>query len=126
MKNVLIQNVLIFTLVRYSIIKTYSANFKMSKLLTVFGATGQQGGSLINHILNSPELSKLYRLRGVTRDGSKQAAINLKSRGVEIVEADLDKPPTLVSAIKGSCAVFAVTNCKNISPTQSLQADSLS
>jgi uncharacterized protein YbjT (DUF2867 family) len=49
----------------------------MSKLLTVFGATGQQGGSLIDYVLKSPQLSKLYHLRGITRDASKSAALSL-------------------------------------------------
>lgn len=85
----------------------------MSKLLTVFGATGLQGGSLINHVLNRPELSGLFRLRGITRDASKQAAVSLREKGVEIVQADLSDPASLVPAIAGSYAVFGVTNCKN-------------
>ena len=90
----------------------------MSKLLTVFGATGNQGGSLINHVLHNPELSKLYRLRGITRDISKQSAITLRNKGVEIIEADLDTPSTLVAAIEGSYIVFSVTNCENVFPIQ--------
>ncbi|KUJ20143.1 NmrA family transcriptional regulator [Mollisia scopiformis] len=82
----------------------------MSKLLTVFGATGMQGGSLIHHILNRPELSKLFQLRGITRDASKQAAVSLRERGVEIVQADLSDPVSLEPAVAGSYAVFAVTN----------------
>lgn len=58
----------------------------MSKLLTVFGVTGQQGGALIKHILDSPSLSSTFTLRGITRDASKPASIALKERGVEIVE----------------------------------------
>lgn len=85
----------------------------MSKLLTVFGATGLQGGSLINHILGRPELSKLFHLRGITRDASKQAAVSLHERGVEIVQADLSDPASLGPAVAGSYAVFAVTNCMN-------------
>ncbi len=84
----------------------------MSKLLTVFGATGKQGGSLIEYVLENSELSKLYHLRGITRDVSKPSAIALKKRGVEIVEADLDEPSSLAPAITGSYAVFGVTNCK--------------
>lgn len=61
----------------------------MSKLLTVFGATGQQGGALIDHIIENPHLSSLFSLRGITRDASKPAAIALKNRGVEIVEVNL-------------------------------------
>jgi hypothetical protein len=40
----------------------------MSKVLVVFGATGQQGGSVVNCVINDPELSKQYKVRGVTRD----------------------------------------------------------
>lgn len=58
----------------------------MSKLLTVFGATGLQGGSVIDYVLQHPELSKIYRLRGITRDISKPAAIALKEKGVEVVK----------------------------------------
>jgi uncharacterized protein YbjT (DUF2867 family) len=84
----------------------------MSKFLTVFGSTGQQGGSLIEYVLNHPELSKLYRLRGITRDFSKPSAVSLKEKGVEVVQADLSDPPSLVAAVAGSYAVFGVTNCK--------------
>ncbi|OBT45176.1 hypothetical protein VE00_04284 [Pseudogymnoascus sp. WSF 3629] len=80
----------------------------MTKLLTVFGATGQQGGSLINYILKRPELSKLYHLRGITRDVSKANAVALKERGVEIVQADLNDPASLVAAVADSYAVFGV------------------
>ena len=58
----------------------------MSKILTVFGATGNQGGSLINYVVNSSKLSKIYKLRGVTRDVSKPAALALKEKGVEVVK----------------------------------------
>lgn len=90
----------------------------MSKLLTVFGATGQQGGSLIEHILNHPELSKLYYLRGITRDSSKPSAVSLKEKGIEVIQADLSDPQSLVAAVADSYAVFGVTNCKsNLTPS---------
>lgn len=57
----------------------------MSKLITVFGATGNQGGSVIKHILEDPQLSKEYRIRGITRDTSKKAAQDLSKQGVEVV-----------------------------------------
>ncbi|KAI1424194.1 hypothetical protein F5Y12DRAFT_465645 [Xylaria sp. FL1777] len=82
----------------------------MVKLLTVFGATGQQGGALIEHILETPTLFAEFALRGITRDASKTAAMALRERGVEIVEADLNIPSTLVGAVAGSHTVFAVTN----------------
>lgn len=58
----------------------------MSRLLTVFGATGLQGGSVINYVLQHPELSKTYHLRGITRDVSKPAAVALREKGVEVVK----------------------------------------
>ncbi|KAI1305039.1 hypothetical protein F5Y03DRAFT_384526 [Xylaria venustula] len=82
----------------------------MVKLLTVFGATGQQGGALIEHVLNTPTLSAEFNLRGVTRDASKPTAAALKERGVEIVQADLNIPSTVTKAVAGSSSIFAVTN----------------
>ncbi|KAI1756247.1 hypothetical protein F4782DRAFT_537999 [Xylaria castorea] len=82
----------------------------MVKLLTVFGATGQQGGALINYILENQALFADFSLRGVTRDATKPAATALGGRGVDIVEADLNIPSTLTKAVAGSHAVFAVTN----------------
>ena len=58
----------------------------MAKLLTVFGATGQQGGALIRYVVKTPSLSSAFTLRGVTRDASKAASIALKDLGVEMVE----------------------------------------
>ena len=80
------------------------------KLLTVFGATGNQGGSVIAAVLSHPEASKTYRVRGVTRDPSKPSSQALASRGVELVQADLGDKASLAKAVEGSDAVFAVTN----------------
>jgi N-acetyl-gamma-glutamylphosphate reductase len=103
----------------------------MSKLFVIFGATGQQGGALVDYLLQHPEFSKAFHLRGVTRNASSSAAEELKKMGVEIVEvcllrtkllascsnaskqADLDKPETLPAAVTGSYGVFAVTDCKS-------------
>lgn len=57
----------------------------MSKLITVFGATGNQGGSVIDAILADPQLSKDFKIRGVTRDTTKKSARDLADRGVEVV-----------------------------------------
>lgn len=58
----------------------------MSKIFTVFGATGNQGGSVIRAVLADPVLSKEYKLRGVTRDVNKPAAQALSAKGVEMVK----------------------------------------
>lgn len=82
----------------------------MSKLITVFGATGVQGGSVVNAILARPILSKEFKVRAITRDPSKPNAQGLRSRGVETVKADLEHSESVTEALKDSYAVFAVTN----------------
>lgn len=57
----------------------------MSKIITIFGATGNQGGSVIRSILNDPALSKEFKVRGVTRDVNKPASMKLSEQGVEMV-----------------------------------------
>jgi uncharacterized protein YbjT (DUF2867 family) len=57
----------------------------MSKTITVFGATGVQGGSVIKAILADPALAKEYTIRGVTRDTSKPNAQALAKQGVQLV-----------------------------------------
>ncbi|KAL1890324.1 hypothetical protein Sste5346_008326 [Sporothrix stenoceras] len=80
------------------------------RVITVFGATGNQGGSVINALLASPQLSSQYAIRGITRDPAKPSAQKLASRGVEPIKANLDDPVSLLAAVKGVYAVFAVTN----------------
>ena len=81
-----------------------------SQLLTVFGATGNQGGSVIANVLANPQLSAQYKIRGVNRDSSKPSAQKLAAQGVEMVQADLNDPESVKTAVTGSNAVFAVTN----------------
>ena len=57
----------------------------MSKLLTVFGATGTQGGSVIKTVLGHPQLSKQFRIRAITRDPSKPSGKALSGQGVDVV-----------------------------------------
>ena len=99
----------------------------MSKLIAVFGATGNQGGSVIKAILADSVLSKEFKIRGITRDASKPAAQALAAKGVEIVtvgfpvikkcvrplpnslQADMTSKASLAEAIEGSHTVFLVT-----------------
>jgi len=82
----------------------------MSKIITVFGATGNQGGSVIKTILAHPKLSKEYKIRGVTRDPKKEKAQALHKQGVEVVAADLADVESVRKVVGGASAVFAVTN----------------
>ncbi len=57
----------------------------MAKMITVFGATGQQGGSVIRTILEDETLSKEFKVRGISRDTSKPEAQALLKRGIELI-----------------------------------------
>ena len=56
-----------------------------SKVVVVFGATGNQGGSVIQTFLNDPKLTQQFKLRAITRDPSKPAAKALAAKGVDCV-----------------------------------------
>jgi uncharacterized protein YbjT (DUF2867 family) len=78
----------------------------MPKLLTVVGATGTQGTSLIDNALKDG----VYKVRGLTRDPSSAKAQALAARGVEMVQVDINDEQALVKAFEGSTAIFAMTD----------------
>ena len=80
----------------------------MSKILAVFGATGQQGGSVIKHVLQDPELSQQYKIRAITRDVNSEKAKQLKEK-VEVVYGDALNRASLEAALTGVNTVFAMT-----------------
>ncbi|KAI8952749.1 hypothetical protein F4801DRAFT_203552 [Xylaria longipes] len=82
----------------------------MPKLVTVVGATGNQGGAVITALVGDPN----YSLRGLTRNSESQAAQELKNQGVEVVEADLDNLSSLKAAFAGSYAVYGVTGISGL------------
>ncbi|KAL5603895.1 hypothetical protein FOVSG1_006645 [Fusarium oxysporum f. sp. vasinfectum] len=82
----------------------------MSKVLTVFGATGKQGGSVIQTVLADKKLSSEFAIRAVSRDINKPASKELAAKGVKVVAADLSDAGSLASAVHGAHTVFVVTN----------------
>lgn len=56
------------------------------KLLVVLGATGKQGGSVINSVLGDEKAAAQFSIRAITRDPSKPSAQALAKRGVECVK----------------------------------------
>lgn len=90
--------------------KTYTTQEStMSKLLTILGATGNQGSSVANYVVADPVLSKEYSVRAVTRDPQKPAAQALAAKGIEVAQGDLDDIDSIKAAFKGAHTVFAVT-----------------
>ena len=80
----------------------------MSKILAVFGATGQQGSSIVDHVLNDPELSRQYKIRAITRDVNSDKAKQLAAK-VEVVHGDVLNRSSLETALTGVHTVFIMT-----------------
>jgi uncharacterized protein YbjT (DUF2867 family) len=80
----------------------------MSNILTIFGATGHQGSSVINHVLNDLELSQKYKIRAVTRNVDSSKAKQLQEK-VEVVRGDMQDRESLEAALTGTHTVFIVT-----------------
>ncbi|KAK7413261.1 hypothetical protein QQX98_007849 [Neonectria punicea] len=78
----------------------------MTKLVSVIGATGFQGGSVVRALLNDDT----YTVRAITRNPESVAAVSLRDMGAEVVEADLNNVSSLQRAVAGSYAIFAATN----------------
>lgn len=93
-----------------SLPKHLSINMTDKKLLTVFGATGNQGGSVIDVILADKALQEKYKVRGITRNVSSRSAKALSDKGIEMVTANLNDLDSLRTALRGSYSVFGVTN----------------
>ena len=77
------------------------------KTLAVFGATGQQGSSIITRVLNDPLLTATYTIRAITRDPTSVKALQLaKQHGVQVVAADISHRHSLISALTDVHTVF--------------------
>lgn len=79
----------------------------MSKTIVVFGATGNQGSSVVRNIQADPAL-KEWKIKAVTRDPTSEKAKALGDN-VELVKADVNDNEALVEIQKGADATFIVT-----------------
>lgn len=77
-------------------------------LVTVYGATGSQGGSAIASLLQNKVSG--FALRGTTRNPESPKALDLNFKCVDVVKADGLVKAQAVEAFKGSWAVFINTN----------------
>ncbi|KAK5651926.1 hypothetical protein OQA88_11585 [Cercophora sp. LCS_1] len=76
------------------------------KIIAVTGATGAQGGGVVNVMKKVPG----WKVRAITRNAGSEAAQKLAAEGIEVVEASFDDEASLLKAFDGVNAVFAVTN----------------
>ena len=77
------------------------------KIITIFGATGAQGGGLARAILN--DSNSEFAVRAVTRDPDSDKSKALAAVGAEIVQADLAHPEKVLKAMEGAYGAFCVT-----------------
>src|SRR5688572_13159130 len=77
------------------------------KIITVFGATGAQGGGLVRAILHDKHSE--FAVRAVTRDPDSEHATNLAAMGAEVVVADIDNAEDVQKAMDGAYGAFCVT-----------------
>lgn len=73
----------------------------------VVGATGNQGGVTVEHLLAADQS---FTVRGLTRRADGEAARALADRGVDVRAGDLNDPETLHDPVAGVDAVVIITN----------------
>jgi uncharacterized protein YbjT (DUF2867 family) len=89
------------------------------KLITVFGATGAQGGGLARAILDDRDGG--FAVRAVTRHVDSDKARALAAAGAEVVAADLDDSASVERAMQGAYGAYCVTNFwEHFSPEKEL------
>jgi uncharacterized protein YbjT (DUF2867 family) len=76
----------------------------MNDPYVVLGATGGQGGAVLDALLESGR-----SVRAVVRSASSARSRSLQDRGAELAEADISDAHTLAAAMRDSAGVFAMT-----------------
>ncbi len=77
-----------------------------SSLILVFGATGQQGGSVARALIN-----KGWPVRVMVRNPSSPASLALRDAGAELVAGNFDDIEVMRGAMTGAYGVFSVQPC---------------
>ncbi len=77
-------------------------------IVTVFGATGFQGGSVVRALAATGK----YQIRAPTRkpDDEKAKKLTTEFKNVEVVKCELSNKDEVNAAVKGAWAVFGLTN----------------
>ena len=90
------------------------------KTITVFGATGAQGGGLAHAILQ--DKNSEFTVRAVTRNPDLEKAQALKALGAELVQANVDDPESMRKALNGAYGAYFVTFFwQHMSPEKELE-----
>lgn len=78
---------------------------KDSKTILVTGATGRQGGAVVQHLLKNN-----FTMKALSRTPDSIAAQRLTSMGVNVIRGDMSDPASLVDAMKDCDGVFSIQN----------------
>ena len=74
--------------------------------ILVVGATGTQGGAVVEHLLGREG----FTIHALTRDATSGAARALADRGVEVIEGDMAEKNTIRPLVEEADGVFCVTS----------------
>lgn len=77
------------------------------KIITVFGATGAQGGGLVRAICADPQSE--FKVRAVTREPESDKAKALAALGAEVVYGELENEASVAKALEGAYGAYFVT-----------------
>lgn len=100
-----------FQAVKHSRLRTPNASMASSsakQIVLVTGATGKQGGAVVNSLLKTGR----FAVRALTRDPDSAKAKALRDLGVEVVKGDLNDKASLVEAMAKARSVFCVTDAR--------------
>ncbi|MFG1967284.1 NmrA/HSCARG family protein [Nonomuraea sp. NPDC049028] len=81
--------------------------------IAVIGATGQQGGSVVDALL-----ARKQAVRALVRDAEAAGARALRARGVEVVAADQEDGESLQRALTEVAALFLMTTFEGADGTE--------
>ncbi len=87
-----------------------------NKTVLITGATGQQGGAVIRHML-----AKGWHLRALTRNSRSEMALNLARQGVELAQGDLEDLASLEHAAHGVYGIYSVQNFWTVGAKREVQ-----
>jgi uncharacterized protein YbjT (DUF2867 family) len=86
------------------------------KTILVSGATGRQGGALLNYLLRDR-----WRVRALTRNPRGRVAEQLSTSGVEVVQGDMDDVESLKNAMRGVYGVYSVQDFWTVGARREVQ-----
>lgn len=81
-----------------------------AKIAIIVGATSTQGHGIIEFLTGNPD----YKLRDFTRNTNSTTTLDLASKGVKVVQANLNNPGLLRVTFAGLYTVYSVIDILEI------------